>query len=318
MTSPSRGDLEGLGLLALLGTIWGATFPVARVGIDAGANPFVLVALDLGLASIALAALATLRRAPRPDARGLVTSTLIGVLLIGGINLPLFWGEQFATGGAAAIVYATSPLVSIVVARALGTRLNLGRIATTSVALGLLGVTIIALTSIGTGVLTNAWAIGAFGLGAVCQGSGTVLLSRSRPEGEDAWGLTFEMFGGLLAALLALPFLATSLALPRTPSVAFSILFIGLGTLVLGYTVFFELVRRSGPVRANTVTFLNPIVALAVGALAFGESFQWFELVGLAVVLVALGLIERPSLPRAVRARPPTSAARDAGSTANP
>ncbi|MGD0250212.1 MAG: DMT family transporter [Thermoplasmata archaeon] len=296
MANSKRGDPVALLILAVLGGIWGATFPVAKLGIGAGANPFLLVTVDLLLATITLAAISTLTRAVRPNRRELGISAAIGALLIGGINLPLFWGEQFATGGAAAIVYATSPLVSIVAAWALGARLGLTWLQRGALAVGLLGVIVLALTSIGTNVLSNGWAIAAFALGAVCQGTGTVLFARMKPVGESRWGLTFELLGASGAALVALPVAARSLSLPTTTPVLISIVFVGFGTLALGYLLFFELVRRAGPVRANVVTFLNPIVALAVGVFVFGEAFQTFELAGLGIVLVALGMIEGPSM----------------------
>jgi drug/metabolite transporter (DMT)-like permease len=311
VTESKRGDPIALLLLVVLGVIWGATFPVARLGIGAGANPFVLVTVDLLLATATLAVVSAATRAVRPARRELGISAAIGALLIGGINLPLFWGEQFATGGAAAIVYATSPLVSIVVASALGTRLGLTWLQRGALAVGLLGVIVLALTSIGTNVLTNGWAIAAFALGAVCQGTGTVLFARMKPSGESRWGLTFELLGATAAALVALPFAARTLSLPLSPSVLVSIVFVGFGTLALGYLLFFELVRRAGPVRANVVTFLNPIVALAVGVFVFGEAFQYFELAGLGIVLVALGMIEGPAMLSSGRLRARGSAATD-------
>ncbi len=294
MAATGKGDPVGIALLGSLGIIWGATFPIARLGIDAGADPFLLVALDLLLASGVTALISVVRRSPRPGGRSLLDSLLIGALLIGGINLPLFWGEQFSTGGAAAIIYATSPLVSVVAARSIGARVQIGGWQRAALPVGLLGVIVLGLTSVGTDVLANGWALAAFALGAVCQGTGTVLLSRVKPEGESPWGLSFQFVGGLIAATLMLPLVASTLRVPDVPGVVLSVLFVGLGTLVAGYLIFFELVRRLGPVRANTVTFVNPVVALIVGVVAFRESFQWFELAGLAIVLVALGLIEGP------------------------
>jgi drug/metabolite transporter (DMT)-like permease len=295
MTESHRGDPVALLMLAGLGIIWGATFPVARLGIGAGANPFVLVTVDLLLATLLMALVSGATRSVRPGRRDLVVSASVGALLIGGINLPLFWGEQFATGGAAAIVYATAPLVSILAAWSLGSRLGLSWVQRGALAVGILGVIVLTLTSIGTDVLTNGWAIAGFAIGAVCQGTGAVLFGRWKPHGESRWGLTFELLGASAVALIALPFAARAYTLPLTTSVVVSMLFVAVGTLALGYLLFFELVRRAGPVRANVVTFLNPIVALAVGVLLFGEAFQAFELAGLGIVLVALGMIEGPS-----------------------
>jgi len=85
-----------------------------------------------------------------------------------------------------------------------------------------------------------------------------------------------------------------SLALPMNLDVLASLLFVSLASLVIGYTVFFELIRREGAVTANLVTFINPVVALVVGVIAFSEAFQAYEGVGLVLILAALVLLHIP------------------------
>ena len=63
--------------------------------------------------------------------------------------------------------------------------------------------------------------------------------------------------------------------------------------------------RRIGPVRAMSVTFLNPVVALVSGALYLGEVVTLQMLVGGAIVLLgtalSLGLIgPKPARPAAL------------------
>ena len=286
---------EDLALLVVLGIIWGATFPVARLGVAAGANPFLLVTLDMFLAAALMAALAVGRGAARPDDRSLLESVGLGALLIGGINLTLFWGEQFVTGGAASIVYATSPFISLFSALALGASPRGRAVPLVAPLVGLAGVVALAFTSSGTGVVTDPLGLAAFALGALCQGVGATLVGRARPHGEGTWGLSFQFLGAGLVALVLLPLIGKSYSLPLGPATVGSILFLALLTLVSGYTIFYRLIRRVGPVRANVVTFLNPVFALVLGVAVFGESFQPYESLGLALVLVALVLLQRPA-----------------------
>ncbi|MGB6501597.1 MAG: DMT family transporter, partial [Thermoplasmata archaeon] len=129
-------------------------------------------------------------------------------------------------------------------------------------------------------------------VGAVCQGVGAVLVGRARPAGEDAWGLTFQFVGGAAVSLLLMPILARSPALPITAGTVGSIAYVGVVSMAIGYSIFFDLVHRAGAVRANQVTFLNPVVAVSVGVFAFAERADPLELVALAVILVALVLLQ--------------------------
>jgi drug/metabolite transporter (DMT)-like permease len=291
----SRGR-PALALLLVLGVLWGATFPISRLGVESGANPFLLVAIAFGLAAVASAPLAVARRAGMPSGRSLLQSAGIGALLIAGINLPLYWGERFATGGAASVVYATAPILSLGFALALGTGIRIGRRGVFALLLGVAGVAVLAVAS-GSAAVTSVWGLAAFGLGATCQAAGAVTLGRVRPRGETPWGATFQFLGGGIAALVVMAAIDPTLALPATPAVVGSILYVGLISMAVGYAIFFELIRRQGAVGANQVTFLNPVVALALGVLAFGEPFALEEVGGLALILLAVALLHLPEPP---------------------
>ncbi|HUJ77426.1 MAG TPA: DMT family transporter [Thermoplasmata archaeon] len=299
MADASPSGFPVLGRLLLLGLIWGVTFPVAHLGVAAGADPVLLVALVLAIASVAMLPLAVLSGAARPRGRDALASAGVGALLIGGINLPLYWGLESATGGTAAIVYATAPLISVAVLAILGSGAAVTRRQLAALGIGLGGVVVLAYATVGGAALAGVGPIVAFGIGATCQGTGAVAAGRLRPAGEDAWGLTFEFVGGAVAAAVVLPVLAPGLAFPITPATIGSLLYVALLTMVAGYTLFFDLIHRAGPVRANQVTFLNPVVAIAVGVVVFAERFVPLEAVALALIVLALALLQPRRQPRA-------------------
>jgi len=299
MTDAPASGFSVLGRLLLLGVIWGVTFPVAHLGVAAGADPVLLVALVLLLASAAMFPVAALSRTARPRARDALASAGVGALLIGGINLPLYWGLESATGGTAAIVYATAPLISVAVLALVGSGAAVSRRQLAALAIGLGGVVVLAYATVGGAALAGVGPIVAFGIGATCQGTGAVAAGRLRPAGEDTWGLAFEFVGGAVAAAAVLPVLAPGLAFPLTPATVGSLLYVALLTMVAGYSLFFDLIHRAGPVRANQVTFLNPVVAIAVGVVVFAERFVPLEAVALALIVLALALLQPRRQPRA-------------------
>ena len=298
MASPRTPSSSGIAELVLLGVVWGATFPIARLGVDAGANPFLLVTLDLLIAAAVTALVAGARSASRPAFRYLGQSAGLGALLIGGINLPLYWGLRFATGSSAAIVYATAPIISLLVIRLIGPTVRIDWRQALALALGLGGVVLLGVGSTSVIGIAGVGALAAFALGAVCQGTGATLVGRARPQGEDPWGLTFQFLGAGVASLVVLLLVARSPALPLTLPVLGSMAYVGILAMAVGYFLFFDLVHRFGAVRANQVTFLNPVVALLVGVLVLGERFEPIEAVALALILVALLLLQPTSRPR--------------------
>jgi probable blue pigment (indigoidine) exporter len=303
-SAEARGAPSAVPRLVLLGILWGATFPVVRMGVDTGADPFLLVTIAFGVAAIATAVLAALTRTPFPSGWRLVESAGAGALLIGGINLPLFWGERYATGGAASVVYACAPMVSVAFAALWGTGERVGRRAAAALGLGLAGVLVLALAS-GGAAIESVWGLVAFGVGATCQGAGAVVLARLRPSGERHWGQTFQLVGGGAVALVVLGLVAPHGTISANPAVLASVLYVGLASMAAGYALFFGLIHRHGAVSANEVTYLNPVVALALGVVAFGEPFAFEEVGGLALILLALFLLNAPRPRPGANGRPP-------------
>jgi drug/metabolite transporter (DMT)-like permease len=82
------------------------------------------------------------------------------------------------------------------------------------------------------------------------------------------------------------------------------VLFLGVLSSGLGFLMYFRLLRNIGPVRAMSVTFLNPLVAIFAAALYLDEVVTLQMLAGCAVVLfgtaLSLGLIGRCSPKAAV------------------
>jgi probable blue pigment (indigoidine) exporter len=293
----STAGVSTVTLLAVLGLLWGATFPIVRFGVAAGASPMFLVAVDLLLAAGIMAPVAVATRHRRDSARSLVESVFLGTLLIGGNNLFLFWAMEYTTGGAGAIVYATSPLLSVVLIRASGGAVRLGKVGTSSLAIGFGGVLLLGFSASGTAIVTSGVGLAALVAGVVCQATGAVLVGRRRPTGESAWGQMAQFSGGGLVALAAATLFEGSHAFPLSAPVVLSVLYFSILTAAVGYTIYFELIRRAGAVRANVVNFLNPVVALLLGVGWFAEPFAPAELLGLALVLAALLGVQLGSRP---------------------
>ncbi|RIK36100.1 MAG: EamA family transporter, partial [Chloroflexi bacterium] len=113
--------------------------------------------------------------------------------------------------------------------------------------------------------------------------------ARRRLGGMDNVALTV---GSLAVAALALaPLAAATWPATPPPTRAWAeVVFLGVGSSALGFLLYYRLLRRIGPVRAISVTFLNPVVALAAGVVYLGEAVGLQTLAGAAVVLAGTAL----------------------------
>jgi drug/metabolite transporter (DMT)-like permease len=295
--SPALGARRGLLLVVLLGLIWGSTYPVIRFGIVSGASPIAFAAARYALTAVAIAGVAAASGLPRPNARGLALSAVLGLPIVGIYGLLLYVGEQTTSGGLASILIAVTPLLTALFALPVLPNERLPRLGVLGLAVGFVGVFVLVVPPPGITLASTIWGPIAVLGASVSFAVGSVMLRVRRPEGETLWGVTvqFAVATGFLAVLL--PVFEPHAALPLSQNVFLSLAYLVALPSVAGYALYFYLHHHVGPGRANVVAYVNPVAALSIGTLLFGEPFEWWELAGFALVVVGLTLLTQSRRP---------------------
>ncbi len=295
LAGPPRFSNRDLALLALLALLWGSAYVFIREGIVLGASPLPFAASRYALSAAAFAAIAAARREPFPARGALAVSALVGgILVIGLYGGFLYWGEQYTSGGYASVLSSTAPILTVVVAYGLLPNERLSPLALVGIGVGFAGTVVL----VAPEVLGSAGGLGAVFVVAafVSAAFGTVLLRRYGGGRQGLWqiGAQFAVGALLLAvATFALPF---PRSLPSSPDVLGALAALVVFASVGGYFVYYFLHHQVGPVRANTVTYLLPLVGIGIGSGVFGEAITVYEVLGFAIVLVGITLVLRDRL----------------------
>lgn len=290
MSTPSE-NRRNLLLLVVVGLIWGSAYPVIRFGLVSGATPIAFAAARYALSAVAIAVLAAAVRIPRPSARALGLSALLGLPIVGGYGLLLYVGEQTTSGGLAAILIGVTPLLTALFALPILPGESLRRAGTVGLVVGFVGVFVLVFPPAGVTLASSFWGpllvLGA----ATSFAIGSVILRAKRPEGETLWGVSVQFGIATVFLLLVLPLLEPHSTLPLSDEVVAALAYLVLLPSVVGYALYFALHHRVGPSRANVVAYVNPVAALTIGTLLFAEPFEWWELAGFALIVVGLTLV---------------------------
>jgi len=284
-------------LLLALALLWGSAYISIREGIVLGASPLIYASVRYLLSAGVFAALAVTRRERWPDRRAIVISASVGgVLVIGLYGGLLYWGEQYTTGGFASVLSSTSPILTVVVAYALLPAERFTRLSLIGVLLGFAGTVVLVAPSLRGGAV-GSWGGALFIIGAFLSTSvGTVLLRRIGGGRQGLWQLGAQFgVGGLLLAV-AVVLLPVREALPLSPGVLAALGALVVFSSVMGYFVYFTLHHRVGPVRANVVAYLLPLVGIGIGSGIFAEPVTFWEVLGFLIVIAGVTLIVRDSM----------------------
>lgn len=291
MPEPPRLDRSDLLGLLVLGGLWGSAFIAIRAGILAGASPFLFADLRFVLAAVAATLLALVTRTVFP-ARALFVRALIlgGLSLIGGYSVLVYWGEASTPGGLSAVLIATVPLWSGLLGHPVLPGERFGARGWVGIVTGFAGVVLLLSPSLGAdavvGILGPLAIVGA----ALVFSVGSVILRKLGGGPEGYWSLSAQFSA---AAIVLVPFvlLAGPESFPVTTLTVGTLVFLALGSSVLGFIVYFRLHHRVGPARASFVTYVSPVIGLALGAAFLGESVSLVEVAGFALIVLGVLLV---------------------------
>lgn len=278
-------------LLLLLGMLWGSSYLFIKVIVaEVPVTTLVTGRLALSAMILWLLLLGTRRRVPRGwrlwrnyAVMGLLNGTIPYVLIS--------WGEQYIPSSLAALLQATMPLFTVLLAAltASDEGLRLSKVA--GVLVGFAGVGILMFPDIRQGLQVSLFgqlAIVASSLSYAGAGIFARKYLRNQPPlASTAGQLTMgALFTLPLSLMLDWP-LSLSPSLPAAASwLALSIL----GTVV-AYVIYYTLIERTSATFVSTVTYIIPINGLILGALVLGEAITLGVLASSALILLGVLLV---------------------------
>jgi drug/metabolite transporter (DMT)-like permease len=278
--APYAAQEKVLIILSLLAVylFWGMTYLAMRIGLY-GFPPFLMVSIRFLLAGGILYTVLRLRGAATPSRKQWIASLCIGVLMLTVGNGGVVFAEQWVSSGLASVCVAAVPLWAALFAGLSG-RWPV-RMEWFGLGLGFVGVVIL---NLGHSVWANPQGAIALILAPMCWALGSVLSLRL-PLPKGMMSSASEMLAGgsvLLLLSLGLRERAPNLAIiPSLLAVVFLVLF---GSLVT-FSAFNYLLRRVRPALATSNAYVNPLVAVGLGAGVAGEQLTALELVAILVTL---------------------------------
>ncbi len=269
--------------------VWGSTYLGIRVAV-ATIPPYVMTGFRYIVAGCLLFALQwcfTKARPSLPDRRELVQITIVAVLLLCVGNGLLCLAETRVQSGTSALLLASTPIFMVML-DALRSRRTPSAMAMCGIALGTAGIA--ALVGRGAGN-ADPWSAGIVLAGAFSWALGSVYAGGRRLGPFTA---SLEMIvGGILCSIVAVALGETSHLHVRsiTTQSLWGLLWLITGGAMLGYSAFAYAVRMLPTATVATYGYVNPVVAVILGALVLGEPLTWNVLVGGAAVIVSVVLI---------------------------
>ena len=293
---------RGLVLFAALGVAWGIPYLLIKIAVGE-LDPAMVVFGRCLLGALLLLPLALARRQVLPVLRRwrpLLVYTVVEIVL------PWFFlstAEQRLPSSTAGLLLAAVPIVGVAVAFLSGRPAGFTLGNWGGVLLGMLGVAaLVGLDVAGSDLV----AVAQLGVVVVGYALGPAILSRWM---SDLPGLGVVSLSLAIAAVVYVPVVLLTGSVPAEwPSapVTASVVTLAVVCSAAAFLLMFALVAEVGPVRMTTITYVNPAVAIAAGAIVLHERVTVWTIVGFVLVIAGSFLVTRRSA--STRARPAVAA----------
>jgi len=273
--------------------IWGTTYLGIRVALET-IPPGLVGGIRYAIAGVVLAAILRVRGERLPARAHWGGLTLLGFLMIGLGNGGVIWAEQWVPSGIAAVVVASGPFWMAAIESLAPDGERFGRRVLLGLLIGFAGIIALVWPDLTAGgEVGRQFAVGLVALQVACVGwaLGSSYSKRHAREENALGAAALQMlFGGLLMlAFASVRGEWADLAFTRR-SLAAEVYLIVFGSLV-GYTAYVYALKHLPVSTVSMYAYVNPVIAVSLGALLLGEPFGWRVVIASAMVLAGIAVV---------------------------
>lgn len=271
--------------------IWGTTYLAIKIALET-IPPMAMGGLRYAIAGIVLALALRLRGTPLPPRSTWLSFAFVGLFMLGLGNGGVVFAEQFVPSGLAAVLIATSPFWNMGVESLWpgGERLKLRQLM--GLIVGFSGILVLVWPDlIASFTAGSRYGIGILGLQIACVGwaIGSSYAKRFSQSRDVLAGAAMQMFFGGVWMLLFATIAGEWPRLHFSGRTAFALSYLTLAGSLAAYTAYAYALKHLPVSTVSLYTYVNPIIAVALGTLVLGEPFGARMLV--AAVIIAAGML---------------------------
>jgi drug/metabolite transporter (DMT)-like permease len=273
--------------------IWGTTFLAIKVALRT-VPPFLVGGLRYVTGGAILAGLLAARGRRLPARREWGRLAILGFFMLMMGNGGVVWGEQYVPSGLAAVLIGANPfwMVSVDAILPGGVRLRGRR--WVGLVVGFSGIVMLVWPDITRGGADGrAFAIGVLSVQIACAGwaVGSGYTRRHVLSGDVLGSAALQMVFGGAFMLTAGTLLGEWGALRFTGQTATALVYLTIAGSVVAFAAYSYALHHLDVAVVSLYSYINPIIAVILGILVLGETFQPRMLAAVAVIATGIAIV---------------------------
>ena len=281
VAAPARG-LSVLVALAAVYLIWGSTYLGIRFALEGGYPPLLMAGGRFLLAGSMMYLVLRKRGEAAPTRAQWKHLALMGLLMMGLGNGMVSIAEQWVSSGLAAVAIASTPLWMGLFSLVRGERPS--GLEWVGIGIGFIGVLWL---NAGSTLSATPWGLVALLIAPLAWAFGSIW-SKGRDLPSPFMSAAGQMITGGAMMLLAGLVTGESFAAMPTLKGTLSVLYLMTFGSIIGFTAYVWLLHNVRPTLAGSYAYINPVIAVMLGAWLAGEQFTVHDLGAMLVILLGV------------------------------
>jgi len=275
----------------LLGSIWSASFLWIKIAL-AEVTPLTLVAYRVLFGLITGLIVALVLHIPLP--RDWKTWRIFAVLGLFNVAVPfvlITWGEKSIDSAVAAILNATVPLFTVILAHFFldDDRITVPKI--TGLLIGFMGVVLLLSKDLSTSGHNPVLGQAAVIVASLSYAGSYIYARRNTAEVPGQIRGMLPLFSASAMMWIIAPVAEAPLIIPRLPLTWIALLWLGVLATGLAMLLQYYLVHEIGPTRATLVTYIFPLGGVLLGVLFLHEQLSWQLVTGAVLIISSIAVV---------------------------
>lgn len=284
-SAPTAAPARGLAIavaLAAVYLIWGSTYLGIRFALEGGYPPLLMAGGRFLLAGGMMFAVLRFRGEAAPSRAQWKNLALMGLLMMGIGNGMVTIAEQWVSSGLAAVAIASTPLWMGLFALLRGQRPS--GLEWVGIGIGFVGVLWL---NAGSSLSATPWGLVALLIAPIAWAFGSIW-SKNRDLPSPFMSAAGQMItGGVMMLLAGLVTGEQFHAMPTLKGTLSVVYLLTFGSII-GFTAYVWLLHHVRPTLAGSYAYVNPVIAVVLGAWLANEQFTPHDLGAMVVILLGV------------------------------
>lgn len=271
--------------------LWGSTYLAIRIGVSAF-PPELFAGIRFLTAGSIMLLYARSRSMEMPlSITDVKNQSIVGLFLLTGGNGLVVWSEQWVHSGVTSLLVATIPLFMALIELFIPGRPRMDVKGWAGLLLGFSGVALLVFTSSGKGTIDIKGTIMLL-IASLLWAIGSLYSKSFKSTGSVAVNIGIQMLAGGIGLTII------GVLLGELPRISFNVKAIGaifyliIFGSILGYSSYIYVLQKWPTAKAGTYAYINPLVAVILGAVILDEPFNLGILVSTVVILAGVLLVQ--------------------------